>query len=271
MRHIIHALLLVAALLTPAGAGAQPSADPRVADIVQRGTVRIAMHLPQFKTDPASGELQGHGTGVVIVQIAQAMAAKLGVKLQLVGFPSPPALIMGLNAGDADMGFLGVTSHRATEVGLTSPYILVPFTYLVPERSPIRDVAEADKTGVRIAAVRNHASTLALTRLVKNAEIVSVDIPDNAFDLMRNGQADAWASPRPPLLEYAPKLPGSRVLDGHYGANLQGMAVPKGNEARLAYVNAFIEEAKTTGFVQRAIEQAGERGIEVAPREASAR
>jgi polar amino acid transport system substrate-binding protein len=263
---MIQALLLVAALLTPAGAGAQPSADPRVADIVKRGTVRIAMHLPQFKKDPASGEIQGQGTGVVIVQIAQAMAARLGVKLQLVGFPSPPALIMGLNAGDADMGFLGVTRHRAEEVGLTSPYILVPFTYMVPGPSPIHNIADVDKQGVRIAAVRNHASTFALTRLVKQAQIVPVEIPDNAFDLVRDGKADAWASPRPPLLEYAPKLQGSRVLDGRYGANLQGMAVPKGKDERLAYVDAFIEEAKTTGLVQKAIEQAGERGIEVAPR-----
>jgi hypothetical protein len=34
------------------------------------------------------------------------------------------------------------------------------------------------------------------------------------------------------------------VLDEHYGANLLGMAVPKGQAARLAYISEFIEQAK---------------------------
>jgi polar amino acid transport system substrate-binding protein len=143
----------------------------------------------------------------------------------------------------------------------------VPFTYMVPAGSSIRSVTDADKTGIRIAAVRSHASTLALSRILKRAEMVSVEIPDQAFELIRSGRADAWASPRPPLLEYVAQLPGARVLDDHYGANLQSMAVPKSQAGRLAYISEFVEEAKTSGLVQRAIERAGERGIEVAPQE----
>jgi polar amino acid transport system substrate-binding protein len=113
--------------------------------------------------------------------------------------------------------------------------------------------------------VRNHASTLALRRVVKQAGIVNVEIPDEAFELLRSGRADAWASPRPPLLEYAPKLAGARVLEGRYGENLQSMAVPKDRAERLAYISEFLEAAKASGLVQRAIEHAGEHGMEVAP------
>ena len=120
--------------------------------------------------------------------------------------------------------------------------------------------------GRRIAAVRNHASSLALSRIVKHAKTLDVEVPNEAVELLRTGRADAWASPRPPLLEYSPRLPDSRVLEGSYGANCQSMAVPKNQLARLAYITEFIEQAKVSGALQQAIERTGERGIEVAPR-----
>ncbi len=266
MKRSLGALFVIAALLAPAAAADAPR-DLRVADLMQAGKIRIGLHLPQFVKDPATGEIHGNGTGVVIEQIARALAEHMGVELQLIGHQSPPALVECLKAEACDAGFLGFVLGRTAEVGFTVPYIQVPFTYMVPEGSAIRSVADADKAGVRIAAVRSHASTLALSQILKHAEIVGVDIPDEAFELIRTGRADAWASPRPPLLEYAPRLAGSRVLDDHYGANLQSMAVPKDQAGRLDYIDEFIEQAKASGLVQRAIEHAGERGIEVAPRE----
>src|SRR5204863_2617915 len=129
----------------------------------------------------------------------------------------------------------------------------------------IKVVGDADKAGIKIAAVRSHASTIALGKFIKQAETVGVEIPDEAFELLKAGRADAWASPRPPLLEYAPKLAGARVLDDRYGENLQSMAVPKDQVERLTYISEFLEAAKASGLVQKAIERAGEHGIEVAP------
>ena len=257
--------MLAALLATASTAVAQPAADPRVADIIRAGKVRIGLHLPQFVKDPATGEIRGLGTGTVIVEIARALAARLEVELQLVGHPSPPALIECLKAAACDLGFLGYTPHRTADVSFAPPHIMVPFTYLVPAGSAIRAIADVDRTGVRVAAVRSHASTLTLERMLKHAEMVVVDIPDQAFELVRTGRADAWAAPRPPLLEYAEKLAGARVLDERYGANIQAIAVPKGETKRLAYISEFVEEARASGLLQRAIEVAGERGIEVAP------
>jgi polar amino acid transport system substrate-binding protein len=259
-------ILVAAVLLAPlAAAHGQQVADPRVADIVRTGKVRVGMHLPQFAKDPATGEIHGNGTGAVIEPVARALATRLGVTLELVGNPSPPALIKCLDGDACDVGFLGFVRSRVNDVGYTAPYIIVPFTFMVPAGSSVHSAADVDKPGIRIAAVRSHASTLALKRIVKTAEIVEVEIPDQAFELVKAARADAWASPRPPLLEYQPKLAGSRVLDDHYGANRQAMAVPKARADRLAYITAFVEEAKTSGLVQRAIDAVGERGIEVAP------
>lgn len=264
MKKSLRFLLIMVALLAGAPiANAQEAADPRVADLVRAGKIRVALHLAQYAKDPVTGELRGLGSGTVMVQIAHALAARLGVEVELVGYPTPPSVEECLRVGACDVGFGGI--ERAAVVGVTPPFLQLDYTYLVPAGSPIRRVADADQPGVRIAVVRNHLSTLALNRILKHVEPIGAEIPSTAFDLLRTGQVDAFASTRPVLLAYTTKLPGSRVLEDRYGANLVAMAGPRDQAGRLAYFSEFIEEAKASGLVQRAIEFAGERGIRVAP------
>jgi polar amino acid transport system substrate-binding protein len=108
-------------------------------------------------------------------------------------------------------------------------------------------------SGVRITVVVNHASTLCLTHIRRNAELITAETPDAAFDLLRTGRVDAWASTRPALLEFSTQLSGSRVLEDCFGANFTAMVVPKGRPERLTYVSDFVEDAKASGLVQRAI------------------
>jgi polar amino acid transport system substrate-binding protein len=68
------------------------------------------------------------------------------------------------------------------------------------------------------------------------------------------------------MLRYAPQLPGSRVLEQRYGFNTLALAVQKGRADRLAYLSEFVEEAKASGVVQRAIDSSGWKGLHVAPR-----
>jgi polar amino acid transport system substrate-binding protein len=170
-----------------------------------------------------------------------------------------------LNAGACDVAFLGIEPSRITEVDFSPPFMQVDWTYLVPAGSSIRSVADADRPGVRIAVVRNHAMDFALSRILKQAEPVWAETPDGTFELLRTGDADVQAGVRSALLEYSTQLPGSRVLEDRYGANSVAMVVPKGQAKRLAYISDFVEEAKASGLVQRAIERAGLRGVLVAP------
>ena len=258
-------LLLAFAQFAGAIAEAQQTADPRVADLVRTGKLRVALFLPQYTKDPVTGEIRGHDTGTVTVQVAHALAARLGVEVLLVGYPTPAGVVECLKAGACDVAFMGINPSRAVEVGLSPPVIQFDYTYLVPTGSSIRSIADADRPGVRIAVVRNHASTLALSRMLKHAEPVTAETPDAAFDLLRTGRADAFATPRQGLLVYSTQLPGSRVLEDRYGANLLAMAVPKEQAGRLAYISEFVEDAKASGLVQKAIERGSTRGVTVAP------
>jgi polar amino acid transport system substrate-binding protein len=46
----------------------------------------------------------------------------------------------------------------------------------------------------------------------------------------------------------------------------QSMGIPKGRDAGAKYLRGFVEEAKASGLVARAIEKTGAVGVAVAPK-----
>ena len=80
------------------------------------------------------------------------------------------------------------------------------------------------------------------------------------------GKVDALSGLKQALIGLADKLPGSRMLDGRFMAVQQSIGVPKGRDAGLQYLRGFVEEAKSSGLVARAIERTGARGVSVAPK-----
>lgn len=96
--------------------------------------------------DPASGELRG-----VAVDIARALAQRLGVALEMVEYPSPPSVLDGLKTGAWDIAFLAVDPSRAVVVDFAPPYLQIDPTFLVQGSSSLRNVGDVDQPGVRVA------------------------------------------------------------------------------------------------------------------------
>jgi polar amino acid transport system substrate-binding protein len=224
------------------------AADPRVADLVQAGKLRLALFLPQYEKDATTGEIRGVGTGFVAADVARALAARIGVELQILGYPTPLKTVQGLKARECDLAFMGIEPSRVAEVDFTPPVVQFDYAYLVPAGAAIAGVGDADQPGIRIAVVRSHASTMTLTRIVKHAELIGAALPNEAFDLLRSGKVHLFAAPREVLMDYAATLPGSRVLEDAYGVNNIGVAVAKGAPGRLAYFTEFMEEAKASAL-----------------------
>jgi polar amino acid transport system substrate-binding protein len=262
MRKLLLAFTFTAMLASLAEA--QQASDPRVADLVQAGKIRVGMHSIMYTKDARTGELKAASTGIILLDIARTLGAQIGVEVLPIGHPTIPEMLTCVTAGACDVGFMGPDPSRAG-VDFSPPILQLDYTLLVPAGSPIRRIADADRPDVRIAVVRDHASTLTLSRIFKHAQLMYAATPDPTFELLRTGQADAFASIRAVLLAYSPKLPGSRVLEDHYGANLLGMVVPTGQTGRLSYISEFIEQAKASGLVQKAIERSGVPGHQVAP------
>jgi polar amino acid transport system substrate-binding protein len=256
MRKLLLAAAVAAALVSIAEA---QTTDPRVGALVHAGKLRVGLFLPQYGKGPEGLET------TVWVEAARAYAARVGVPLVIVEHATPPEAIACLKAGACDQLFLPLDARAGAIGDFSNPIFQFDYTLMVSADSSIAKVTDADRSGIRIAAVRNHASTNELVAKVKHAEFVYAETPEQTFALVRDGKADVMASTRLVLLAFSSKLSGARVLADRYGANINRMVVPKGKTDWLAFVNEFVEQAKASGAVQQFIERGGTRGVTVAP------
>jgi polar amino acid transport system substrate-binding protein len=238
--------------------------DSRVADLVQAGEIRVGLFLPQYALDAASGDLKGVGTGFLAIELTQIIATRLGIGARVIQYPAPNAAIVGLKNNTCDVVFLGIAPSRATEVDFAPAIFQFDYSLLLPPGSSIASVADADRKGIRIGIVEGHASAMALLSIVKNAQLVGAELPEETFDLLKQGKIDALAFPRDHVLDFASKLPNSRVLAKGYGINRVGIAIRKGCPGLLAYCSEFSKEVLDSGTVQSIIHRESLPGFEAA-------
>ena len=254
---------LALAILLASSAMGQPTSAAR-ADLAPTGTLRAGINYGNFilaTKDPATGESRG-----VAIDLARELAQRLGVPVDLVAYTSVAAMVDAAKTGAWGIAFLGIDPAREGEIGFSAAYLEIEATYLVPAGSPLRAVADVDRAGVRVAAPARANYELFLSRNLKAAQLVRAPNADGAFDLLVTGKVDALAGLAQALMGLVAKLPGSRMLDGSFMKVPQAVGVPRGRDAGLAYLRGFVEEAKASGLVARAIERTGARGVSVAPR-----
>lgn len=262
LRLLLAAMLSAAVVGSPTGHAQSVSAEQR-AQIAPTGSLRVALVKISFlaKQDPASGQLKG-----VAPDLGEELARRLSVAYQPMPFDSPNAGIAALRNGAADITFLAPTPERVGLIDFGPPFMEMEMTLIVPGASPIRSHADADQAGRRIAAYERTAVEEMLKSKMARATIVRVPIfgYKQALELMRSGQADAFADLRDALLTYQPELPDSRIVPGNYGSNALAIGYAKDRPATAALVRELTAAAIASGFVTRAIEKAGIRGA-VAP------
>lgn len=233
-----------------------------LADLAPTGKLRVGINYSNFlltAKDPVTGEGRG-----VAVDLGRELGRRLGVPVEIVGYPSPGALADDAARNRWDVGFLADEPKRANEIDFSPAYVEIDATYLVPPGSPIRSIAEVDRDGIRIAVPQKAAYELYLSRTLKHARLVLEAGADNAYQRFVADKLDALAGLTARLVTDCEKLPGSRLLEGRFTAVQQAAGTPKGRTAGAQYLKAFIEEAKASGLVARTIEKNGVRGLTVA-------
>jgi polar amino acid transport system substrate-binding protein len=234
-------------------------------DLAPTGLLRaayIATNPVQAFVDPATKEVRGPAA-----ELTRELAARAGVPFSISGANGVQGVIDRVKNGDADIGFVAFDPTRAVQVDFSQAYALAQNTYLVAENSPIRSVADADRPGLRIGVGARDAGDHFLTRTLKHAELKRNEGGnlEVALKQLAAGEIDAYAGNRMRLHGAAQRTPGLRlVADNFYGVE-QSVIVPKGNAARLAIVEKFLEEARAAGLIAAAIARAGLTGVDVAP------
>lgn len=240
-------------------------ANEKVARILApHGTLRAAMNFGNpvlAQRDPATGEPRG-----VTAELARELARRLGVDVQFLEFDTAGKVTAAADQDAWDIGFLAIDPVRAAKIDFTAPYVLIEGSYLVPGHSPFQAIADVDRQGVRIAAGKNTAYDLYLTRALTAATLVHAPTSIAAIDLFMAGGADVAAGVRQPLEKVARAHTGLRVLEGRFMAIEQAMGTPKGRDtAGIDYLRSFVEEMKASGFVADALSRSGQFEARVAP------
>jgi polar amino acid transport system substrate-binding protein len=202
--------------------------------------------------DPAGGRPQGIGA-----DLGAALGRKLGVEVEWVAYPNSGDLTDAGTTGAWDVAFMPVDDARKQKLDFGAAHIVLQSTWMVGPGSPIRTLADVDKPGTRVVGVENTASSRAAQRYLKNVTVGLVKSTDEGFELLRAGKVDVTGGSRESLVVLSGLLPGSHVLDDGYLNSYVAVAVPKGRPAALAYASAFVEEAKASGLVRRALDSFG--------------
>lgn len=251
-------LLNAACATTPADAGEAVRKALAPTGKLRVGLISVPVHSIK---DPYSGELRG-----VSHDLGRELAARLRVPFEPIVYPNPAKYLAAGQAGAWDIGSLGVTPERQAFFDLAQPHLRVDFGYLVAADSRIASISETDRPGVRVALVARSTSDLALSKDLKQASIVRGRDLSALIDLVMMGEADVIAAQKTNLYNVAPRVPGSRVLEGHAGSEEQALAIPMGRDPlALAYVREFVAYAKSEGLVRQAIDRAGIQGVAVPP------
>ncbi|MEO8050875.1 MAG: transporter substrate-binding domain-containing protein [Acidobacteriota bacterium] len=229
------------------------------------GTLRAAFLADNpvlGRIDPQSGAVTGP-----VADLVKELARRIGVPYKLIPAAGARDIITRLEAHTADLGFMAYNAARAAEVDFSAPWLLMPNSYIVRADSPLRNVDDADRVGVKITAVKNDTQDVYLSAHLKNNHVHTVPAmlsPEEIAILLLSGKADAFAANRQRLMEAAARLPKLRVLPDNYFVAGQAVALAKGDPARLGALNRLLGEVLASGSVKTSIDRAGLLGVEAA-------
>jgi polar amino acid transport system substrate-binding protein len=264
-RRVRAAPITVAALLLTLAACAAmptPSADA-IADLAPTGRLRAVINLGNpilANLDPSTGQPVG-----VSVDMARALAKRLDVDAELLVVKSAGESVDALATGRVDVGFFAIDPTRAATTAYSAAYVQIEGAYLVRSDSPLRANEEVDRPGLRVAVGARSAYDLYLSRELKAATIMRAPTSPEVVRYFLDQQLDVAAGVKQQLEADAGRTPGLRLLPGRFMVIQQAMGMAKGKDAGAAYLAAFVEHAKASGFVEKSLQTHGIAGATVAP------
>ena len=228
------------------------------------GTLRASINLGNpilANRHPDTGQPFG-----VSIDLAHGLAQALNLPIELAVFDAAGKSVEAVEQGRADIGFFAIDPKRGEHIAFTPPYVLIEGSYLVTEGSPLVANEQVDRAGTRVVVGKGSAYDLFLTRELKAADIVRAPTSPTVVEVFVAQKAEVAAGVRQQLEGDLPRYPGHRLLPGRFMVIRQAMGVPKsrGPEAA-AFLSAYVERMKSSGFVADALARHGIEGASVAP------
>src|SRR5215470_5350302 len=248
----IAGLVLGLSMITAVPANADALKD----EIAPTGKLRVAIAV-----SPAGGAFWSrktdNGYAGVPVDLGKEMAAQLGVPVEYVVHNNSGQIVDAIGRNSWDVTFLPKDPEREGRMSFGPIYEVADATYIVKAGSSAKDFATLDQPGVKVAAVNNTTTMRGAIAHLKNAKVTGYQTYDEIFNLLKNGEVDAFALSRDQLNAMAKKIPGTRVLDETFKQTVTAVAVPPKHAQALAYVVKFMTDAISNGTLRAAYDNNG--------------
>jgi polar amino acid transport system substrate-binding protein len=212
------------------------------------------------RRDPSTGEPQG-----VSVDWATSLAQALALPLKLVVLESAGRSVATVQQGLADIGFFALDPLRSQGIDFTAPYLRITGAYLVHKESALTAVEQVDRASTRVVVGLGSAYDLYLSRELKHAQLERAPTSPAVVDQFLSSGADVAAGVRQQLEADAGRLPDLRVLPGQFMVIEQAVGLQAGRTpAALAWLRAFVDQARRSDWVEQALRRHGVEGASVA-------
>jgi len=186
------------------------------------------------------------------VEIAEAIAEKLGSKLEVVDMEFD-SIITSVQEGETDFGMAGmtVTDERKEQVDFTSSYATGVQSVIVKEDSTIASIddLEGKKIGVQLGTTGDFYATddygaENVTQYGKGADAVIA---------LTGGDVDAVIIDNEPAKAFVAANEGLKILDTEYAVEDYAIAVKKGNTELLDKINGALEALAADGTIDNIV------------------
>ena len=211
--------------------------------------------FPPYEMTTDDGDYEG-----IDVEIAGAIADKLGLELVIDNKDFDAALlaVQGGEAADMVMAGVTVTDERKAVMDFTDSYASGVQVVIVPEDSDIASID--DMQGKMIGVQRGTTGDLYCSDTVENGGFGAENVtpyPDGltAVQALNNGQVDCVVIDNAPAQEFVAANPGLKILDTEYANEDYAIGVAKGNTQLLDALNTAIAELKADGTIQAILDK----------------
>ncbi|MGH3246293.1 MAG: transporter substrate-binding domain-containing protein [Trebonia sp.] len=223
-----------------------------VTDLTPAGGLRVALNLG----NPVLVQGTSAAPRGVTVDIANELAARVGVPAEFRCFDAARDCFAAVVTGEADLCFLAIEPARADSIAFTAPYVLIEGVYAVPRESRLTTVTEVDSADVRIGVKHGSAYDLFLTRTLRHASVVRGAEGTEEFV---TGNLEAAAGVREPMTEFVAAHPACRLIEGRFMEIRQALGTARTKRPETTrFLHDLVEELKATGFVADALRRSGQ-------------
>ena len=248
------AAMMMTGALTACG-GDKPAADG--SDASALGASGETLVMATNATFPPYEYYEGDKVVGIDPEIAQAIADKLGMELQINDMDFDPA-IAAAQTGQADivMEGLSVTPDREEKVNFTDSYATGVQVVIVPEDSEIQTLE--DMTGKLIGVQQGTTGDIYCSDTPENGGFGEENVQKFtsgpvAVEALKNGQIDCVVIDNEPAKNYVAQNEGLKILETEFAVEDYAIGISKENTELLDKVNTAIRELKEDGTIDKII------------------